>query len=74
MKALTDETIPDEYVDDVLNRLAYIKPLKGIMQQSTIRPDGSKAIIDIIKNFHDERDWRYVPDSMALSAVNINAS
>lgn len=72
-KVLTDDTIPDEYVDDVLNRLAYIKPLRGIMQRNIIRPDGSKVIVDIIKNFHDEREWRYVPDSMVLSAVNIKS-
>lgn len=72
-KVLGDDDIPDEYVDDVTNRLAYIKPLRGIMQRNITRTDGSKIDIDIYKNFHDEREWRYVPDTVSLAACDIKS-
>lgn len=64
-----DDDIPDEYSQDVINRLAYIKPLRGIMKRRIIRRDSSSATIEIYKNFHDEREWRYVPSADILSSL-----
>lgn len=64
-----DDDIPDEYAQDVINRLAYIKPLRGIMKRRIIRSNSSVVDVEIYKNFHDEREWRYVPSVDVLSAL-----
>lgn len=55
------DDVPDAYVDDVLNRLSFVKPLRGIMKRKFKRDDGIDVEIDFQKNFHDEQEWRYVP-------------
>lgn len=62
-----EENISDLYSQDVLNRLAFIKPLRGIMKRNITRADSSNISVLINKNFHDECEWRYVPDSNTLS-------
>lgn len=68
-RIIRDDDIPDEYSQDVINRLAYIKPLRGVMQRKIIRSDSSSATVKIYKNFHDEREWRYVPSTDVLSSL-----
>lgn len=65
-----DDDVPDEYSQDVLNRLAFIKPLRGVMQRRITRSASASVSVDIFKNFHDEREWRYVPSSEVLSSLN----
>lgn len=65
-----DDDIPDEYSADVINRLSYVKPLRGIMQRTLIRNDTTKITVNIYKNFHDEREWRYVPSTKVLASLN----
>ena len=70
---LTDDDIPDQYVQDVINRLSYIKPLRGIMKRK-VRLNGVEEIeVELFKNFHDEREWRYVPKSSSLEALSMGA-
>ena len=69
-RVFQDDDIPEEYSQDVINRLAYIKPLRGIMKRKITRSDSSPVTIEIYKNFHDEREWRYVPNVEALTALN----
>lgn len=69
-RVFLDDDIPEEYSQDIINRLAYIKPLRGIMKRKITRSDSSSAIIEIYKNFHDEREWRYVPNVEALTDLN----
>ena len=72
-RVFQDDNIPEEYSQDIINRLAYIKPLRGIMKRSITRRDSSSATIEIYKNFHDEREWRYVPDAEALTTLKIES-
>lgn len=60
------ETIPEEYVNDILHRLSYMKPLRGTMDRSFNHKN-----IKLKKNFHDEREWRYVPESKILETAKI---
>ena len=69
-RVFKDDDIPEEYSQDVINRLAYIKPLRGIMKRKITRRDFSSATIEICKNFHDECEWRYVPSDEVLTALN----
>lgn len=69
-RVFKDDDIPEEYSQDVINRLAYIKPLRGIMKRKITRRDFSSATIEICKNFHDECEWRYVPSNEVLTALN----
>ena len=64
-----DDDIPDEYSQDVINHLAYIKPLRGIMNRNVIRSDSSFSTVQVYKNFHDEHEWRYVPSADVLSSL-----
>lgn len=68
---LGEEEISDTYVDDILNRLAYIKPLRGIMNRQFTTKDGKEVTIQFWKNFHDEKEWRFVPNAECLQAVGI---
>lgn len=63
----------EEYSKDVINRLAYIKPLRGIMKRKFTRKDFSSVTVEISKNFHDEREWRYVPNEKDLADLNIGS-
>ena len=37
-------------------------------------PDGfGSTPVEVYKNFHDEREWRYVPSSDVLSTLNIHS-
>ena len=69
-RVFLDDDIPEEYSQDIINRLAYIKPLRGIMKRKITRSDSSSATIEIYKNFHDERECRYVPNAEVLTALN----
>ena len=66
-ESLSADDIPDMLVEDVLYRLAFIKPLRGIMQRSFEREKGKNVTVDIYKNFHDECEWRFVPDSSVIT-------
>ena len=64
--ALTADDMPDEFSDDILYRLAFIKPLRGVMQRSFQRESGETVSVDIYKIFHDEFEWRFVPDHATI--------
>lgn len=66
---LSLDDVPDAYVDDVLNRLSFVKPLRGIMKRKFKRDDGIDVEIDFQKNFHDEQEWRYVPSIDVASVL-----
>lgn len=58
--------ISDIEFEDALMRFCFIKPLHGIMNRKLEfqRKDGSieKDIdVSVEKNFHDEKEWRFVP-------------
>ena len=72
-EALNSDELPDVYSDDIVQRLAFIKPLRGLMQRKFRQQDGSDISVEIQKNFHDECEWRYVPDSATLSAVQLES-
>lgn len=69
--ALNAENISEEYINDILNRLSYIKPLRGIMKRTIKRSNSENVSIEFYKNFHDEQEWRYVPSSDLLSEAKI---
>ena len=70
--ALAADDLPDEYVDDVLYRLAFIKPLRGIMQRNFDRGEGKVVKVDIYKNFHDECEWRFVPEHTVTESLDLS--
>ncbi|MCU5537234.1 abortive infection system antitoxin AbiGi family protein [Bacillus cereus] len=51
-----DDDILIEHQNFLLTNLLYLKPLEGLMRLSNEDEDLSKH------NFHDEREWRYIPD------------
>ena len=63
--------ISDLYVDDILDRLCFIKPLRGIMKRKNEKETGDKIEIEFQKNFHDEKEWRYFPSKEVTKTVNI---
>ena len=40
------------------------------MKRRITRSDSSSATVEIYKNFHDEREWRYVPNADILASLN----
>lgn len=70
---INSEDLPADYAQDVLNRLSFIKPLRGIMQRRIKRLDSSFVTVELYKNFHDECEWRYIPNSELLTSLNIES-
>lgn len=70
-RVLGMENISDEYANDIIARLAFIKPLRGVMKRTVRREHSENVSIEFYKNFHDEKEWRYVPAPDVLAAVNM---
>lgn len=68
---LNADNISEEYASDILNRLSFIKPLRGMMKRTIKRNNSENVSIEFYKNFHDEKEWRYVPNSAILSEAKI---
>lgn len=69
---LNMEEVLDIYSDDVLNRLCFVKPLRGIMKRKFKRNNDIDVEIDFQKNFHDEQEWRFVPSINVTDALQID--
>ena len=65
--SLCSEELGDVAFYYILSRLAYIKPLRGGMERYL--ESGKK--VKVMKNFHDEKEWRYVPKQSVLIENNI---
>lgn len=65
---LNENDLPDICVYDIMRRICYIKPVRGLMYRQF-----KKLKIYIKKNFHDECEWRYVPSNEALSECHKEA-
>lgn len=57
----------EESIDNILYQLALFKPLQGKMS----RPENGNELF-FIKNFHDEKEWRYIPDENILRKKRLN--
>lgn len=68
---LGEQDINDEYVDDIINRLSFIKPLRGLMDRPFVTKEKKSTTISFWKNFHDEKEWRYVPTEEILQEAGI---
>lgn len=68
---LSADALPDVYADDVLRRLSYMKPLRGTMSRFFERKNANSVKVKLRKNFHDEREWRYVPGTDILTEVKL---
>lgn len=62
--ATVQDDLDDVLVDNILYRLCYLKPLSGKMPRRE-----ESQLVEYIKNFHDEREWRYIPTLKALKEV-----
>lgn len=74
------DDIDDIFADEILNRLTFMKPLRGVMMRNfqrdvqngspdTVGKQKTENIeIEFNKNFYDEQEWRYVPDKRRLEA------
>lgn len=62
------DDLPDLYVNDILRRLSFIKPLRGLMRRRF-----QDTWINVQKNFHDEREWRFVLPQSALDALQFDS-
>ena len=65
----SEKDIPSIFSNDAINRLTYIKPLRGIMKRDT--SFNTSQPVEIYKNFHDEREWRYVPSINILAPLKL---
>ena len=61
--AFSLEDLPTEIYERVVSDISFIKPLRGKMSRRL----SSGKEIHFDKNFHDEKEWRYVPESEILN-------
>lgn len=73
-RLLVEDDLSTEYTQDIINRLAYFKPLRGVMKREISRRDSSAVTVEICKNFHDEREWRYIPNTESLSSLRMECT
>lgn len=66
-KLLNNNEIAEYYVDDILQRLSLIKPLRGEMPRVL---ECTNKEIKRLKNYHDEQEWRYIPDTETVNQFN----
>lgn len=67
---LNGERYNDEVTEYFLNRICFMKPLRGGMKRNFELPERKTNItVSINKNFHDECEWRYVPSSEQLNGI-----
>ena len=60
----------DVQFNEILSKLAYLKPVVGTMR----RYDGQNGeAINYIKNFHDEKEWRFIPKDEDLKKAKKSA-
>jgi hypothetical protein len=67
--ALDLDDVNDIFSEDVLRRLAFIKPIRGTMERRFLKGKSIK----VQKNFHDEKEWRYVPGQHQLSQLRVQS-
>lgn len=65
---LGQDNIDDLVVSDIISRLSYFKPLYGKMTRTIER-----KTISVLKNFHDECEWRFVPKEEDLEKLNMSS-
>lgn len=63
---MNQNDVADVITEDFIYRLAYLKPLRGRMLREYELAGGEKKNISILKNFHDEKEWRYIPNRKQL--------
>jgi len=68
-KAVTAENLEEGFADDILQRLALMKPLRGKMKRPTQIKE-NQTELEFNKNFHDEQEWRYVPNLSTIQDIN----
>ena len=54
--------LPSNLMEDLLSRFAYTKPVQGTMEKVFFDENNKKKTLLYNKVFHDEKEWRYVPD------------
>ena len=72
-QTLCSDDISEEYANDIINRLVFMKPLRGIMKRTITGNDSKIQTIEFYKNFHDENEWRYVPSTSDLSKTSFSS-
>jgi len=71
LKFYEAEDLSDDYADDVFTRLSYMKPLRGSMKRTCKLTSGKTVSVKFQKNFHDEKEWRYVPNPEDLHSSEL---
>lgn len=65
---LSLDNLDDTISHFLIHHLCFIKPLKGKMKR--MNKDSNKEV-EVLKNFHDEREWRYVPSFDSLESLKL---
>lgn len=79
-KLVSSDEIPNVFAADILQRLTLIKPLRGKIKRTIdvkkyinkgVKKEVKKDVF-YKKNFHDEQEWRFIPDLTKIEEVNSN--
>ncbi len=55
-----EEEVPDSFSKYILDDIGLGKPLRGVMERTEVL-DGKEQKKRMLKNFHDEQEWRFIP-------------
>jgi len=68
--SFSQDDLPDSVALDLFQRLALLKPLRGKMKKF-IEHEDKKIEIEVVKNFHDEQEWRFIPNLNTIVRLNL---
>lgn len=69
---LKEDDVLEIFANDILGRLSFVKPLRGIMKRRYKREHGDIEV-EVYKNFHDEQEWRYVPENQKMTSLKMES-
>lgn len=64
---LNKEDVDDSISNDIISQIVSIKPIYGNM----VRFNGNSVKSTLTKNFHDEKEWRYIPNFEKIDNVKL---
>lgn len=69
---LNSDEVSDIVVNDFLSRLSFVKPIRGIMKRKVKKSEKNEYVdVEFYKNFHDEKEWRYVPKQIKTTSLKM---
>ena len=69
---IEQDDVSDILPDALISWMCFMKPLRGTMCHRLETKNGERINSEFFKNFHDEHEWRFVPDVIDVDGNQID--